>query len=241
MGYGPEIDQRNSRTMTDQFEGTAVKLSQGPLGIIALFIVLIHAFASLVLGLATDIGENNRSVLVWFLVSFPVVVFFVFAWLVSGHHSKLYPPQAFREEEYFVSLAFGRASFDKPDLQIHSVKKSASPRDSLTTKATGSLYWLGHDLMWTADALLRKGPSEDVLVGLAQAGHHLAQVGLGETPIERELRSLIGLIQQSKELSPSVRDEYASQLGSIIDRIGMTAEAAQVAFQVPPHWKRVRS
>jgi hypothetical protein len=61
MGYGPEIDQRNSRTMTDQFEGTAVKLSQGPLGIIALFIVLIHAFASLVLGLVTDIGENNRQ------------------------------------------------------------------------------------------------------------------------------------------------------------------------------------
>jgi len=56
--------------MTEQFDLTAVKLSQGPLGIIALFIVLIHGFVSLVLGLATNIGENNRSILVWF----PVVV-----------------------------------------------------------------------------------------------------------------------------------------------------------------------
>jgi len=227
--------------MTDQFERTAVKLSQGPLGIIALFIVLIHGFASLVLGLATDIGENNRSILVWFLVSFPVVVFFVFAWLVSRHHAKLYPPQAFREEGYFVSLAFGRASFDKRDLQTGPLKKSAAPIHSLRTSATGSLYWLGHDLMWTADALLRKGPSEHVLIGPARARHHLVQVGLGDTPIEREIRGLSELIQQSEELSPSLRDEYASQLGSIIDRIGMTAEAAQADFQVPPHWKRVRS
>jgi hypothetical protein len=80
-----------------------------------------------------------------------------------------------------------------------------------------------------------------VLIGLAQARHHLVQVGLGETPIEREIRDLGELIQQSGELSPSLRDECASQLGSIIDRIGMTAEAAQDDFKVPPHWKRVRS
>jgi len=226
--------------MTDQFERTAVKLSQGPLGIIALFIVLIHGFASLVLGLAaTDIGEGNRSILVWFLVLFPVVVFFIFAWLVSCHHAKLYPPQAFREEGYFVSLAFGQSSFDKRE-QTHSPKTSATPVHSLTTSATGSLFWLGHDLMWTADALLRKAPSEHVLIGLAQARHHLAQVGLGETPIELEIRGLRELIQKSGELSPSLRDEYASRLGSIIDRIGMTAEAAQADFKVPPHWKRVR-
>jgi hypothetical protein len=188
---------------------------------------LIHGFASLVLGFATDIGENNRSILVWFLVSFPVVVFFVFAWLVSRHHAKLYPPQAFRDEEHFVSLAYGRTSFDRRDLQTGPLKESAGPIRTLRTSATGSLYWLGHDLMWTADVLLRKGPSEHVLIGLAQARHHLVQVGLENTPIEREIRGLSELVQQSKELSPSLRDEYASQLGSIIDRIGMTAEAAR--------------
>lgn len=238
-----KIDQSDSRTMA-QFENTAVKLSQGPLGIIALFIVLIHGFASLTLGLSKDIGDNNRSILVWFLVSFPVVVFFVFAWLVSCHHLKLYPPQAFRDEAFFLRSAgipYGQAGMDKPDAHTHPQKNPAPLPRSLITSATGSLYWLGHDLMWTADALLRKGPSEDVLVGLAQARHHLAEVGLEGTPIEGEIRALGELIQQSKELSPSLRDAYASQLGSIIDRIGMTAEATQTNFKVPPHWKRVRS
>jgi hypothetical protein len=227
--------------MNDQFERTAVKLSQGPLGIIALFIVLIYGFASMVLGFARDIGESNRSILVWFLVSFPVFVFFTFAWLVSGHHSKLYPPQAFREDGYFVSLAFGRTSFDKSDTQAHSRKESATSVESLKTRSTGALYWLGHDLMWSADALLRNGPSEDIQVGLAQALHHLVQIGLKETSLEREIRDLGKLIQQSEEIPPSLRDAYASRLGSIIDRIGMAAEAAQADFQVPPHWKRFRT
>jgi hypothetical protein len=238
-----DADQRESRPMPP-FENTAVKLSQGPLGIIALFIVLIHGFASLALGLAADIGETNQSILVWFLVSFPVVVFFVFAWLVSCHHLKLYPPQAFRDEAFFLRSAgipYGQAGIDNPDTRAHSAKPPASASRSLDSNATGSLYWLGHDLMWTADALLRRGPPEDVLVGIAQARHHLTQVGLQGTPIEGEIRALYELIRQSGELTPSLRDSCASQLGSVIDRIGMAAEAAQPNFEEPPHWKRVRS
>ena len=227
--------------MSHQFEATAVKLSQGPLGIIALFIVLIHGFASLVLGLANDISEENSSRIVWFLVSFPVLVFFVFAWLVSQHHAKLYPPQACRDEGYFVNLAFGHASFDSPDLQKPAHKKWSSPIYPLKTGLSGNLFWLGHDLMWSADVLLRKGPSEQVLIGLDQARHHLIQLGLGDTPFEHEVRTLTTLIEQSTELSSVLRNEYASQLGSLIDRIGMSAEAGQALFVVPPHWKRMRN
>ena len=227
--------------MSNVFESTSVKLSQSPLGIIALFIVLIHGFASLVLGLsAADIGETNRSVLVMFLVLFPVVVFFVFAWLVSRHHANLYPPQAFHQEEHFVSLAFGRANFDKRGSSARPPKKSPGTTDSVKTSATGSIFWLGHDLMWTADVLLRRGERQDVLIGFDQALHHTAQVGLGETPIEREIRSVRDRIQQSDELSPAARDEYAQRLGFIIDSIGMTVESAQRDFAIPPHWARMR-
>lgn len=226
--------------MTEQFDHTAVKLSQGPLGIIALFIVLIHGFASLVLGLATNIGESNRSILVWFLVLFPVGVFAVFAWLVSKHHIKLYPPQAFRHEEYFFNLAYGHTSFDEATSRPRRSEAAETPAGVIKATATGSLYWLGHDLMWTADTLLRAGPREHVLIGLDQALHHLSQVGLGETPVEAEILRLQDRIRQSKELPPSLRDEYANQLGSIIDRIGAAAEAAQGDFQVPPHWTRIR-
>lgn len=227
--------------MTDEFRKTAVKLSQGPLGIIALFIVLIHGFASLVLGLAIDIGEDNRSVLVWFLVLFPVGVFLVFTWLVSCHHQKLYPPQAFRQEEHFVHLAYGRASFDKQVSGSVPSKRLAAAGSTLNPQATGNLYWLGHDLMWTADTLLRQGPPEHVRIGIDQALHHLVKVGLARTPIEEKLRSLHDVVRTSDELSASLRDEYASQIGALIDQIGATAERAQADFQVPPHWQRVRS
>ena len=167
--------------MTAQFEHTAVKLSQGPLGIIALFIVLIHGFASLVLGLAGDIGESNRSILVWFLVSFPVGVFAVFAWLVSTHHVNLYPPQAFRDESNFYNLAYGRASFDESSSRPRRhAEASEAPARIIKTAAIGSSYWLGHDLMWTADTLLRGGPREEVLIGLNQALHHFEASGTGQ-------------------------------------------------------------
>ena len=235
------VKLKESPIMTAQFDHTAVKLSQGPLGIIALFIVLIHGFASLVLGLACDIGESNRLIFVWFLVSFPVGVFAVFAWLVSKHHVNLYPPQAFRDEEHFYNLAYGRASFDEPSSRPRRhAEGSEAPARVIKTAAIGSAYWLGHDLMWTADTLLRGGPLEQVLIGLDQALHHLTHVGLGKTPVEAELLRLHDRIRQSKELSPALRDEYANQLGSIIDRIGATVEVAQGDFQVPPHWTRIR-
>jgi hypothetical protein len=225
--------------MAANFEGTAVKLSQGPLGIVALFIVLVHAFASVVLGVGRGLSEANRTVLVWFLVLFPVLVFFVFAWLVSCHHAKLYPPQAFREESYFVNLAFGQTTFDQ-----HAPTRSASkPGESvppLKSAATGSLFWIGHDLMWSADVLLRKAPSEQVLIGLDQARHHLVQIGLTETAIDREILGLRALVQRSTRLAPAARDEYAARLGAIIDAIGAAVEATQPDFKVPPHWSRVR-
>jgi hypothetical protein len=232
-----------SATATEDFEQTAVKLSQSPLGIIALFIVLIHGFASLVLGFSENLGEGNRSVLVWFLVLFPAFVFTVFAWLVGTRHVKLYPPTAFRNENLFRDLAYGRASFDQQAFQAPQPEKNISAKtvDSLKKSATGNLYWLGHDLMWTADTLLRQGPNEHVLIGLDQAIHHLIHVGLKETPIERDLQVLRAQIQFAKELSASNRDEAANKIGLIIDRIGAILETAQADFQVPPHWNRDRT
>lgn len=218
-------------------------LARNPLGIIALFIVLVYGVASLLTAFAGSFAPAERLLLVSFLVFFPVVVLIVFAWLVSRHSGKLFAPEDFKNEENFVRSAgirYGQAGIDN---QTPTQKTSAPPVGSLNTRAIGNIYWLGHDLMWTADVLLRKGPPADILVGLAQARHHLVQVGLDGAPIDDELLALGKLIQESEELSfsPSVRDKYASQLGSIIDRIGMTTEASQGNFKEPPHWKRTRS
>ena len=85
----------------------AAKLSKNPLGIIALFIVLIYGFATLLLcSVGTTLSDNQKWWFVVFLVIFPVVVLGVFAYLVVNHHQKLYAPSEFRDEGNF----FGRSS-----------------------------------------------------------------------------------------------------------------------------------
>lgn len=88
----------------NSFGNTASKLSQNPLGIIALFIVLVYAFASLVVALGKNLTEGAASILVWFMVLFPVLVLSVFAWLVSRHHTKLYAPRDYQKEEHFIEV-----------------------------------------------------------------------------------------------------------------------------------------
>jgi hypothetical protein len=107
----------------NNFGNTASKLAQNPLGIIALFIVLVYAFASLVVGFGRNLAENHTTVLVWFMVLFPALVLGVFAWLVSQHHTKLYAPKDYQKEENFIA-ALG---FDVENL------KSVPPQDDLDT------------------------------------------------------------------------------------------------------------
>ena len=106
----------------DEFGKTAQRLARNPLGIIALFIVLVYGIAGLTLGLAgNNLTEPERAPLIWFLVVFPVVVLIAFLWLVARHHMKLYAPHDFRSEEGFF-----RAS---PNVEKTSVKEQRSKLD----------------------------------------------------------------------------------------------------------------
>lgn len=84
------------------FGGVATGLARNPLGIIALFIVLVYGFASLVIVFAEKLGGQERIILVWFMVAFPVLVLFAFTWLVTRHSSALFAPSDFRDEENYV-------------------------------------------------------------------------------------------------------------------------------------------
>jgi hypothetical protein len=86
------------------FSNSAVRLARNPLGIIALFIVLIYGFASLVVGFSEKISIEERLPIIWFMVLFPLVVIGVFSWLVSRHHKKLYAPFDFKDERHFFQV-----------------------------------------------------------------------------------------------------------------------------------------
>lgn len=77
--------------------------TKSPLGIIALFIVLVYGFATLAVTFGKDL-MSQITPLIYFMAFFPVLVFFGFLWLVSQHHEKIYGPSDFKDEENFIKM-----------------------------------------------------------------------------------------------------------------------------------------
>jgi CheY-like chemotaxis protein len=106
--------------MTDRvrvFGDVAKGLARNPLGIIALFIVLVYSFASLVAAFAGSFTAFERLPLIYFMVCFPVLVLAVFAWLVSKYPWALFGPSDFKDEDNYVivaSLALAKTKNQEP-------------------------------------------------------------------------------------------------------------------------------
>lgn len=94
---------------TGKFAESAQGFTKSPLGIIALFIVLVYGFASLVVGLGSGLSENVVP-LIYFMVFFPILVFIGFLWLVAKHHNKLYGPSDFKNEDNFIKAQMATAA-----------------------------------------------------------------------------------------------------------------------------------
>lgn len=107
----------------DEFGKTAQKLSRNPLGIIALFIVLVYGIAGLVLGISSEhLQSNERLPLIWFLVCFPVIVLIAFYRLVALHHVKLYAPNDFPDKEGFFRVLTPAEQKQKLDTEIQAIE-----------------------------------------------------------------------------------------------------------------------
>jgi hypothetical protein len=90
-------------TALPSFSKSAKDLSRNPLGIIAIFIVLVYGFACLLFGFsAGELVSVERQPIIWFVVIFPLIVLALFGWLVSCHHDKLYSPKDYRDDNSFL-------------------------------------------------------------------------------------------------------------------------------------------
>jgi CheY-like chemotaxis protein len=111
--YMPPIVFINSPTRTGnvmdlnsvkEFASTAKGLSRNPLGIIALFIVLVYGLACLVVITGGSLTTAERLPIVYFLVTFPIIVLGVFTYLVSFRSGQLFAPGDFKKEETYLEL-----------------------------------------------------------------------------------------------------------------------------------------
>lgn len=102
-----------------EFGKAAKDLSRNPLGIIALFIVLVYGFACLLFGFSAEhlSAIQEKLPLIWFVVIFPVLVLILFGWLVSCHHDKLYSPRDFRDDETFLKIFQNKTSRNLGNVQ----------------------------------------------------------------------------------------------------------------------------
>ncbi len=102
-------DGTGEAPLTGNFGDVATRLARNPLGIIALFIVLVYAMATIVVG-AVSLTASDRTLLIYFMVGFPVLVLGVFAWLVVGHSGKLFAPADFKDEANYIRALKASAS-----------------------------------------------------------------------------------------------------------------------------------
>lgn len=148
--------------MIDQTAGfgdIAQKLARNPLGIIALFIVLVYGFAALVTGFSGSFTTDERLPLIYFLIIFPVLVLGVFGWLVSRHSNSLFAPSDFRNEENYVraltataSLAVASAKSESgvSTGEIRSVVESVQEASARSAQGRNRAHWRQH-VLWVDD------------------------------------------------------------------------------------------
>jgi CheY-like chemotaxis protein len=141
---------------TAEFGTIAKGLSRSPLGIIALFIVLVYALASLVMIFAGSMQPNERMPLIYFLIVFPFVVFGMFSWLVVHHSDKLFGPSDFRNEENYIKMklsaavALGAASAKTPAGAV-APDTDAIVRTVLRLPTDDSIAPIKNKVLWVDD------------------------------------------------------------------------------------------
>jgi hypothetical protein len=119
------------RMNVEQFGRTAANLSRNPLGIIALFLVLVYGIAAFVVS-AVGLDQDAKGHLVWFLVTFPFAVLAVFVFLVVRHHTKLYSPTDYSNPADFLRAA----TYQTSDQQLQRVDQEIAEQASSTASNT---------------------------------------------------------------------------------------------------------
>jgi len=133
-------DELSFCTMALDFSGGAQKLARNPLGIIALFLLLVYGVAGLVFSTAAKtLTPTERQPLIWFLVGFPILVLWSFGWLVARHHTKLYAPSDYSDPEGFfraLSVVEQRARLDA---ETDAVQKALPAENAASTAPLSGL------------------------------------------------------------------------------------------------------
>jgi CheY-like chemotaxis protein len=126
------------------FGKIATILSRRPLGILALFIVLVYGLASLLIISGGDFTPTERLPFVYFLVFFPILLLGVFVWLVSKHGDKIVDLGQFEDKSVLDEESKRRASHTADftaNIQQAQMKMGIEPVSDAEMRQSADLGW----------------------------------------------------------------------------------------------------
>lgn len=140
------------------FYESAGILAKNPLGIIALFIVMVYAVAGVVIGFAQPaFYESPYHPSVLFLTVFPIIVLIAFVYLVTKHHGKLYSPGDYDSSADFFRTLFVPEELKRRDTGVATSDPSTHviPADARQGLDESYARWvkLGYSLLHQAEVL----------------------------------------------------------------------------------------
>jgi len=120
-----------------------------------------------------------------------------------------------------TTVKFGKAEVDN--------KKESNPRtvDTRTAPDTApwnayNSFWLGHDMMWIIDVLLRAAPAERINHGFASALAHIRALPETDPTLREKLERLANEAKNKveSEWTAELRKRFADDVGGLLQEVG---------------------
>ena len=142
---------------------------------------------------------------------------------------------SFKVPGFEIVTKYGEASTDKRVLhgQAKSIGGQSSAGTGTDWAKPGDLFWLGNDLMWATDVLLRGGASKEIALSLVQSCHHARQLGFVDDEVGHALAASAAEAAASSDEHWTLerRNEKARRIRDIANLIGGMAAAGQPHFE----------
>lgn len=124
-------------------------------------------------------------------------------------------------------VLYGESKIDngilsKQDLVVNNGEsKVIEQKSKIRWQNSGGLFWLGHDLTWTIDVLLRGGTQEKIVLGLNQAHLHAKTMEFPESIAQRIYQLKVEAEVLSEEYwETKQRRLFADKIYDVINSIG---------------------
>ncbi len=138
----------------------------------------------------------------------------------------------------FKLMKFGDSRIDNPDNVAHAKIEKSVDENKINAKweNVANIFWLGNDLMWTIDALLRNADKRFIIHGLRQASHHLQEIKLTDSQYEEKMLRLLEKSDNTLESDWTVskRELLAQDIQSLINELGEVSSLKQGNFRSRP-------